>query len=123
VDIYGSDQFTLCRKLKLLKGPLKRLNAKHFSHISARATKAKEELDVTLMSLHDDPTDLVLQDQVRALRASCWKLGSAERNFYFQKAKCKYLVDGDRRKKFFHVLVKQNRKRNYVATVVKEDGS
>jgi hypothetical protein len=123
MDIYGSDQFAVCRKLKLLKGPLQRLNAKHFSHLSTRATKAKEELDVALMSLHDDPTNLVLQDQVRALRASCWKLGSAERNFYVQKAKCKYLVDGDRRTKFFHDLVKRNRKRNYIAAIVKEDGS
>jgi hypothetical protein len=85
--------------------------------------KAKEELNDALVSLHDDPTNLVLQDHAKALRASCWKLGDAERNFYVQKVKCKYLVDGDRDTNFFHDLVQCNRKRNCIATIVKEDGS
>jgi hypothetical protein len=75
------------------------------------------------VSLHDDPTNSVLQNHVKALRASCWKLSDAERIFYVQKAKCKHLVDGGKGTKFFHNLVKRNRKRNYIATIVKEDGS
>lgn len=39
--IYGTAQFVLCRRLKLLKTALKELNRKHFSHISERARKAK----------------------------------------------------------------------------------
>jgi hypothetical protein len=123
VDIYGTDQFIFCRKLKLLKQPLKLLNSKHYSHISTRATKAKKDLDDALVSLHDDPTNPMLQDYVKALRNSCWKLCVAKRNFYVQKAKCKHLVDGDRVTKFFHDLVKRNCKRNYIATIVKDDGS
>ncbi|XP_052198247.1 uncharacterized protein LOC127805524 [Diospyros lotus] len=35
----GTHQFKLCKKLKGLKGPLKGLNKKHFSHISERASE------------------------------------------------------------------------------------
>ncbi|KAI5663501.1 hypothetical protein M9H77_22824 [Catharanthus roseus] len=33
MDIQGTKQFAMCRKLKLLKKPLKELNRKHFAHI------------------------------------------------------------------------------------------
>lgn len=45
VEIRGTNQFSLCKKLQRLKGVLKELNVKHFAHISSRvevATKALE---------------------------------------------------------------------------------
>nr|TKR85361.1 hypothetical protein D5086_0000248420 [Populus alba] len=42
---YGTPMYILCRKLKLLKGPLKELNRLHFSHISERVSRLESQLD------------------------------------------------------------------------------
>lgn len=49
-------------------------------------------------------------------------LGKAEKSFYYQKAKCFYIRDGDRSTKFFHNMSKRNSKRNYVPSIIKLDG-
>ena len=56
--------YKLYRKLKAVKGPLKALNRKHFSHISARAEAAKEDLIQAQQQLHDNPADSNLQVSV-----------------------------------------------------------
>ncbi|KAI5681853.1 hypothetical protein M9H77_03081 [Catharanthus roseus] len=60
--IVGTKQFALCRKLKLLKTPLKALNKKYFVHISTKADMAREELKVAQSSLHDNPQDTTLKE-------------------------------------------------------------
>lgn len=50
-------------------------------------------------------------------------LDKAERSFYYQKAKCSYIREGDRSIKFFHNLYKRNNKRNYVASLLRSDES
>ncbi|KAK4422070.1 hypothetical protein Salat_2157900 [Sesamum alatum] len=46
LNVDGTPQFSLCKKLKALKGPLKAFNNLHFSHISVRAKEAD-------LALHD----------------------------------------------------------------------
>ncbi|KAK6119511.1 hypothetical protein DH2020_046746 [Rehmannia glutinosa] len=120
--VRGTKQFMLCKKLKHLKRPLKELNNKHFSHISSRAAKAKEDLERAQLQLHDDPTNVDLQNFVATMRKQSMSLSEAERCFYYQKAKCKHLNQSDRGTKFFHDLVKRNKKRNQIVSVCKEDG-
>ncbi|KAK6122441.1 hypothetical protein DH2020_043832 [Rehmannia glutinosa] len=120
--VRGTKQFMLCKKLKHLKRPLKELNNKHFSHISSRATKAKEDLERAQLQLHDDPTNVDLQNFVATMRKQSMSLSEAERCFYYQKAKCKHLNQSDRGTKFFHDLVKRNKKRNQIISVCNEDG-
>lgn len=45
------------------------------------------------------PTDQELQDRVRSKRKMAWDLTEAERRFYFQKAKCRYIISSDRNTK------------------------
>lgn len=44
-SLYGVEQYQLCKRLKLLKQPLKRLNNLSYSHISKRAEAATVELE------------------------------------------------------------------------------
>ena len=55
--IKGTSMYKLCRKLKAIKGLLKILNRQQFSHISARAEAAEEELIKAQQQLHDNPED------------------------------------------------------------------
>ncbi|XP_022870493.1 uncharacterized protein LOC111389759 [Olea europaea var. sylvestris] len=110
------------RKLCKLKGALKEHNFKHFGHISGRVIEAKDELESAQLQLHNQPTNADFQILVANLRKKTVTLCEAERSFYYQKAKCIFLKDSDKCTKFFHSLVKRNSKRNFIATVLKEDG-
>lgn len=44
IEVNGTKQFQLVTKLRRLKGNLKELNSRHYSHISERARRAQEEL-------------------------------------------------------------------------------
>lgn len=122
-QIYGTKQFSLCKKLKGLKNDLKQLNNKHFTHISVRAEKARNDLKAAQLDLHDQPTNIEVQNKVALLRKQAVVTCDAERSFYYQQAKCAYLTKSDKCTKFFHSLVKRNAKRNYVAAIMKDDGT
>ncbi|GFP87665.1 line-1 retrotransposable element orf2 protein [Phtheirospermum japonicum] len=116
-------QISLCRKLKLLKGPLKQLNAKHFSHISERCERANKALKHAQQQFHDSLGDDALKDQVCTLRKEATWLGEAERHFYNQQAKSMHLKLSDKCTKFFHSLLNKNTRRNHIVKVKRDDGS
>ncbi|GFY91496.1 hypothetical protein Acr_07g0016920 [Actinidia rufa] len=123
-QIYGSAMFRLCRKLKLLKEPLKELNKKHFSHISARAAAAEENLYDLQQRLHDNTADVTLQDQMMKAKQTAFKLAEAERSFCSQQlAKMKYPKDSDKGSKYFHDLIKSNRNKSQIVSISLSDGS
>lgn len=47
----------------------------------------------------------------------------AERKFLTQKYKCDFLLQGDKNTRLFHSLIKRNAKRNFIAALMKEDGT
>ncbi|KAK4426527.1 hypothetical protein Salat_1421300 [Sesamum alatum] len=64
LNVDGTPQFSLCRKLKALKGPLKAFNNLYFSHISVRAKEADLALQDAQLQLESDPGNSVIRD--------CW---------------------------------------------------
>ncbi|GFZ12866.1 hypothetical protein Acr_23g0012510 [Actinidia rufa] len=122
-QVEGTAMFKLCRKLKVLKGPLKALNKMHFSHISARAAAAEEDLLQVQQQLHDNPTDSSLQIRVASLKKQSFRLAEADRSFCLQVAKAKYLKNCDKGTKFFHDLIKNNRAKSQIVALTKEDGT
>lgn len=122
-EISGTKQFILCRKLKELKHPLKRLNAKAFSHIFSRTERARLQLESIQSRLHNSPQDLTLRHEEEKAKTKTIFLAKAEKSFYYQKAKCLYIRDGDRSTKLFHSMCKRNAKRNFVAVLNRSDGS
>ncbi|XP_057958523.1 uncharacterized protein LOC131151285 [Malania oleifera] len=81
VQVQGCEQFKLVRKLQLLKRPLKSLNATHFSHISARAEKANNDVLELQQRLHDSPSDADLQLELSGKRCEASRLAEANRMF------------------------------------------
>ncbi|XP_022857249.1 uncharacterized protein LOC111378309 [Olea europaea var. sylvestris] len=121
-DRVGAKQVILCKKLRKLKGALKELNFKHFGHISARASEAKNDLEAAQLQLHNQPMNMHFQLLVAKLRKKTVGLCEAERSFYYQKAKCVFLKQSDKCTMIFHSIVKRNSRRNFMATILKEDG-
>lgn len=113
----------MCKKLQKLKIPLKKLNEEHFSHISARAERAAQDLRDVQARLQVQPQNVSSQTEAAVLRKKAMSLKEAERLFFLQPAKCKYLKQSDRCSKFFHSMVIRNSKGNHIAAAVKEDGA
>ncbi|KAL0336699.1 UNVERIFIED_CONTAM: hypothetical protein Sradi_4881800 [Sesamum radiatum] len=123
LNVEGTPQFRLCRKLKALKSSLKAFNNLHYSHISARAKEADLALQDAQTHLESNPEDVAVRDSLGDLRKKATFLAEAERHFYFQKAKIHFLKQEDRNTKFFHDMVKRNAARNSILAITKADGS
>lgn len=76
-NIDSTKQFSLCRKLKLLKGPLKVLNKKHFA--------GRDELMEAQKLLHDNFGDENLKVLVKNLLQTVGFLCEAKRRFLLKK--------------------------------------
>ncbi|KAK4382375.1 hypothetical protein Sango_2877800 [Sesamum angolense] len=123
LNVEGTTQFCLCRKLKALKGHLKAFNNLHFSHISVRAKEADLALQDAQIQLESDPENATIRDSVRELKKKAVFLAEAERHFYYQKAKLHFLKMGDRNAKFFHDMVKRNAAKSSILAITKTDGT
>ncbi|XP_022883580.1 uncharacterized protein LOC111400396 [Olea europaea var. sylvestris] len=122
LEVRGTKQLTLCKKLQSLKVRLKKLNKKHFAHISKRADMATLALKETQVELHDDHLNVELQSNVARTRKKALGLCEGEMSFYFQKVKREHFKNSDKCTKFFHSMVKRNAKKNFIATVCEEMG-
>ncbi|KAL0300489.1 UNVERIFIED_CONTAM: Retrovirus-related Pol polyprotein from type-2 retrotransposable element R2DM [Sesamum calycinum] len=123
LNVDGTAQFCLCRKLKALKGHLNAFNNLHFSHISVRAKDTDLALQDAQIQLESNPENATIRDSVRELRKKAVFLAEAERHFYYQKAKLHFLKMGNRNTKFFHDMVKRNAANCSILAITKTDGT
>lgn len=52
-----------------------------------------------------------------------WKKNYLKENFLIHKSRLKWLRDGDRNSKFFHVVIKSRKRKKFIGTFVDEEGS
>ncbi|KAK4428441.1 hypothetical protein Salat_1143700 [Sesamum alatum] len=123
MNMEGTAQFSLYRKLKALKGPLKAFNNLHYSHISLKAKEADLALQDAQIQLESDPENAAIRGSLGDLRKKAAFLVEAERQFYYQKAKIHFLKIGHRNTKFFHDMVKRNAARSSILAITKSDGT
>ncbi|KAL0453513.1 UNVERIFIED_CONTAM: hypothetical protein Slati_1329400 [Sesamum latifolium] len=123
LNVEGTTQFKLCKKLKALKNSLKAFNRLHYSHISVRAKEADLALQNAQLHLESNPGDTTIRDSWGAFRKKAVFFAEAERHFYYQKAKMHFLNMGDRNTKFFHDMVKRNAAKSSILAITKSDGS
>ncbi|KAL0378724.1 UNVERIFIED_CONTAM: hypothetical protein Sradi_3177900 [Sesamum radiatum] len=123
MNVEGTPQFSLCRKLKALKDPLKAFNNLQYSHISVRAKEADLALQEAQSLLESDPQNAAIRGSLGDLRRKAVFLAEAERHFYYQKAKIHFLKMGDRNTKFFHDIVKRNAAKSVILSITKGDGT
>jgi len=113
-EVYGFSMYILCRRLKLLKGPLKQLNKFHFGHISERVRRAEVNLEHHQSLLQDNRNNAQFLAQDHKLCLELVNLKSSKKMFYSQKLKCNLFKDSDRGTSFFHALMNQKHKKNFI---------
>ena len=116
-QVNGSCMYSLYRKLKCLKRPLKELNKLHFSHISERVARAEADLATHQSLLHHDRDNTQLLSQERNLRSSLLNLKYTEQMFFGQKLKSYFLKEADKGSRFFHSLMSQKHQRNHIPAI------
>ncbi|KAJ9535153.1 hypothetical protein OSB04_un001767 [Centaurea solstitialis] len=120
-EVEGTFMFRVTSKLKALKSPLRKLRSS-YGNLSATSSRLKDELDVAQLAADLDPSNQVLGSDVARLRdlyqKSCWVDFSAAR----QRAKVKWLTDGDANTKFFHRVIQERRHSRYLHSVSNSQG-
>ncbi|CAH9076372.1 unnamed protein product [Cuscuta epithymum] len=119
----GTSQYSIVRKLKSLKRPLKNLNTLEYGNISLKAKRAKEEFKRLNKLWLESPLDDGLKLQVTEARKRATFLGEAETKFYQQKAKATHILEADKGTRYFHAMVKRNVTRNAISSISLDDGS
>lgn len=121
--IQGNPQIRLAKKLKGLKDPLKVLNKNSFANISAQVQNAKNNLELAQMQAVEDPSnDQILQLEKNAVEDYV-RLSTFEESFFIEKARIRWLKDGDRNTHFFHRTVKAHSARNKILRLQDDSGN
>jgi len=108
------------KKLKALKGPLKKWNKEGFEHIDLRIKSYQEEiskLDLKAQTQALQESDWLRRDALQ-IQLELW-LNRKER-FWKQVSRCKLLKEGDRNTKYFHVLASARRQRKFITKLLVE---
>ncbi|KAL0431401.1 UNVERIFIED_CONTAM: hypothetical protein Sradi_0766100, partial [Sesamum radiatum] len=87
LTVDGTAYFSLCRKLKAHKGPLKAFNNLHFGHISIRAKEVDLALQDAQFQLESDHENAAIRDSLGELRKKAIFLAEVEKHFYYHRPK------------------------------------
>ncbi|XP_074298788.1 uncharacterized protein LOC141629726 [Silene latifolia] len=122
-QIRGCLMFQVAKKLKMLKGPLKKLNREGFGNILNTAEVARMVLEEKQAQLHLDPQNLMLQIEERAAAQSFKELHKAKHSFLGQKAKINWMHRNDENTHYFHSSIKVHRAQNKVLSIMDMNGN
>ncbi|XP_074271179.1 uncharacterized protein LOC141595105 [Silene latifolia] len=114
MNVMGSEMFKIVTKLKGFEKDLRMLNREQFSDIENLVRVPEISLDHFQTKLREDP----LNEELCRAEKECAKevefLGKARIDFLKQKAKMKWMNDGDDNSAFFHSIIKRRRAMNTV---------
>ncbi|XP_074305750.1 uncharacterized protein LOC141640972 [Silene latifolia] len=122
-QIRGCLMFQVAKKLKMLKGPLKKLNREGFGDIFNTTKVARLVLEEKQSQLHLDPHNSLLQMEERAAAQSFKQLQDAKLSFLGQKAKVAWMTCNDENTHYFHSSIKARRAQNKVLKILDMNGN
>ncbi|KAJ9536709.1 hypothetical protein OSB04_un000094 [Centaurea solstitialis] len=120
--VFGSFMHKFVTHLKHLKHPLRKLRGR-YGDISKRVEDVRSTLNVIQLAVDLDPTNRMIKGELRKARMDYEQARLDEESFYRQRAKVRWLKEGDSNTKFFHNTVKERRNRNYIRSILDADGN
>jgi len=102
------------KKLKMIKKPLKEWNRNTFGHIEQNINKFQREMD----KIEREAQVRELQEEewsrLDALRTQLWMWTARNERYWRQMSRCKWIKEGDRNTKYFHLAATMRRRRNQI---------
>ncbi|XP_022002776.1 uncharacterized protein LOC110900170 [Helianthus annuus] len=105
ISIDGVYQFSVVKKLRLLKSPLRAL-LYHQGNLHKKVEELRVKLDRIQCDMDKDPSSLTLRDEEATTRSDFQTALLDEERFLKQKSKVDWLAAGDMNTAFFHSTLK-----------------
>ncbi|XP_074298801.1 uncharacterized protein LOC141629742 [Silene latifolia] len=115
--ISGISMFQVITKLRNLKKPLKELNKNRYSDIEKATKVARQQLDELQTQMHRQPDDPLIIEAEKAAAKTFYGLQKAMFSFLQQKAKTKWLKEGDENTAYYHRKIKARQVHNKVLQI------
>ncbi|XP_074297220.1 uncharacterized protein LOC141627923 [Silene latifolia] len=123
MNVAGTRMFKIFKKLKALKGMLRKLNRECYADIENNADIAKGKLEEIQERLQQAPTDPHLIMQEIETAQAYRELANARSSYLAQKAKTKWMESGDSNTGFFHGIIKKRMLKNQVLQIEDQNGN
>ncbi|XP_042481897.1 uncharacterized protein LOC122062374 [Macadamia integrifolia] len=121
-SVTGSDTFILGQKLKRLKIVMKLWSRETFPHLDHEVSISQSQLDQIQKRIEEEGHSEELFDLEADVKTRFLKASKYQEKLRQQKSRIRWLRDGDKCLRFFHVMAKVKRAKNYISSIVKEDG-
>ncbi|XP_074290596.1 uncharacterized protein LOC141617312 [Silene latifolia] len=121
--VTGTPMFRLVKKLESLKSVLRQLNRKRYNDIQTAASVKKRQVEEYEAQLGRDPTDMQLRRNEYEAVQQLKELSVARDSFLSQKAKHRWIKEGDSNSAFFHCLLRAQKHGNKVLRVEDTNGT
>lgn len=101
----------------MLKVELKKLNLEVFENLATKLKKAEEEL--VELDIVAENRGLVSAEKARRrqVRGEVWKLSKMVEWLWQQKSRVNWTINGDKNKRFFHIMASSRRSRNSINSI------
>nr|GEZ62525.1 hypothetical protein [Tanacetum cinerariifolium] len=110
-NITGHKMYQVVKKLKSLKVPLRRLGWSK-GNLFQREECLRKHIQDIQTNIDTNPYDQTHRIKEANLLEDFCKAESDEENFLHQQAKIKWLCEGDKNNKFFHIILKRKRNKS-----------
>ncbi|XP_042477770.1 uncharacterized protein LOC122059150 [Macadamia integrifolia] len=118
----GSSPFILAQKLKALKLVIKSWSREAFPNLDQEVITSKAKLENIQRSIEEDGLTEQLFDQEVDAKTKYWKAMENQEKLWLQKSRVRWLKEGDRCSRFFHVMTRIKRSKNTIRCITTEDG-
>lgn len=116
LPVYGNPQFILSQKLKALKLRLKDWNKETFGYIKNNISAVESSILHLQVSMDTDPQEST-KVALDLARSALKNLLQAEETHWKQKSRIRWLQEGDKNTRFFHLAAKIRGAKNRIDKV------
>ncbi|XP_058783710.1 uncharacterized protein LOC131658433 [Vicia villosa] len=120
IHVRGRGDFVLKEKFRIIKDKLRWWNITVFGKFDLEVEEGVRELNEA------DDCD-VLDNEIQAIKKDAssrfWLNLRIKENMLIQKSRLKWLNDGDSNSKYFHRVMKERRRRNYICSISTPSGT
>ncbi|GJR09099.1 hypothetical protein Tco_0791751 [Tanacetum coccineum] len=120
-EIRGCQMFKVVKKLKSLKKPLNQLNWKH-GNLFDKANALRDKLKVDQKEYENDPFNKEKRCAAIKTLEEYSNVSADELKLLHQKAKVKWLLEGDKNTAYFHSILKKRKHKSRVESICDEKG-